>query len=204
MKKIASLILIFCMILTLCSCKDEEKAQAVVDDFFIALQNNDQETAKSCLTGITNQSEKETISDDSEAYEEWNFADHFTKAFTKITYNISSAERDENDKKRVNIMVDVTAVDMATLFNEALSEAINASLANIFNSGSDTIDVSETANDYFAKSLDKEDTPFKTTTVTLSVLKTDEGMKIETSKDLGDAVTGGLLSFTTGLSQSAN
>lgn len=206
MKRITSLILALCLVLALCSCKEIEKSQEVVNNFFTALQNSDQDTIKTYIVNNSEEtsSEEETINDNGEAYTDWSFADHFTKAFTKITYNIISAEQDAEDKNRVNVTVDVTSVDMGTLFGEAMSEAINASFANIFSSGEDNIDVSAIANDYFAKSLEKEDLPYTTKTVSIPVVKTKDGMKIETNEDLGDAVTGGLFSYIAGFSQNAN
>lgn len=212
MKKITSLILVLCTILMLCSCKEVEKSQGVVNTFFTALQNNDQETVKSCIINETDEANEtdgtdeteNTINDDGEAYENWDFADYFSKAFTKITYTIASAEQDESDKNRVNVTVDVNAVDMATLFSDAMTEAINDVFSEMLWSNDTDIDVSNIANDYFAKSLEKEDLPYKTTTVTIPVIKTENGMKINSNEELGDAVTGGLFSLTSDLSQSAN
>ena len=182
MRKIISILVASVMVFSLCSCKEIEKSEEVVNGFFAAITSDDKE---GLAQYIAHSNDDNVLND---------YGQDFWNAFSKITYEIKSAEIDENDKKKVNVVTDVQAVDLATLYQNAVTEAIQAAFANIF-AVEDNIDVSDEAFDRFAKSLSSDDVPMDTNTVTISVIKTKDGWKIEPNKELYDAITGGFVSY---------
>ena len=194
MRKIISILVASVMVFSLCSCKEIEKSEEVVNGFFAAITSDDKEGLAQYIAHSEDEVADGENNDNNDDNVLNDYGQDFWNAFSKITYEIKSAEIDENDKKKVNVVTDVQAVDLATLYQNAVTEAIQAAFANIF-AVEDNIDVSDEAFDRFAKSLSSDDVPMDTNTVTISVIKTKDGWKIEPNKELYDAITGGFVSY---------
>lgn len=194
MRKIISFLVASVMVFSLCSCKEIEKSEEVVNGFFAAITSDDKEGLAQYIAHSEDEVADGENNDNNDDNVLNDYGQDFWNAFSKITYEIKSAEIDENDKKKVNVVTDVQAVDLATLYQNAVTEAIQAAFANIF-AVEDNIDVSDEAFDRFAKSLSSDDVPMDTNTVTISVIKTKDGWKIEPNKELYDAITGGFVSY---------
>lgn len=204
MKKILSIVISITLLLSLCACKEVEKAEATVNNYFAAMTNKDKTALQKYVVSEdeNNTSEDENSEvQDPEALDE--YSEDFWNAFSKVTYEIKSSERDAEDKKKVNVSLDVTSVDIASLYQSALNAALENAFANIFNSEAN-IDISDEAYDRFAKSISDGDVPMTTTSVIFSVIKTDDGWKIEANDEFYDAITGGFVSYINSIGNSVS
>ena len=195
MKKLLSIIISVTLLFCLCSCKEIEKAEVAVNSFFTAMINKDKTALHQYVVSEAEEDTSETENINTQDSEDLDsYSEDFWNAFSKLTYEIKSSERDAENKKKVNVSLEVTSIDLASLYQSALNEALNNAFANIFNSG-DNIDISDEAYDRFAKSVGDSSAPTKTTSVTFSVVKTDDGWKIEPNEEFYDAITGGFVSY---------
>lgn len=204
MKKILSIVISITLLLSLCACKEVEKAETTVNNYFTAMTNKDKTDLQKYVVSEdeNNTSEDENSeAQDPEALDE--YSEDFWNAFSKVTYEIKSSERDAEDKKKVNVSLDVTSVDLASLYQSALNAALENAFANIFNSEAN-IDISDEAYDRFAKSISDGDVPMTTTSVIFSVIKTDDGWKIEANDEFYDAITGGFVSYINSIGNSVS
>lgn len=201
MKKFISILMVLILAVCLCSCREIEKSEEVVNAFFTALTSDNKDGVKQCIaheeeTAENNDNENtaDENKDENEVKSLNDYGQDYWNAFSKITYEIKSAEKDKEDKKKVNVVVDVSAVDLATLYKNAVTEALQNIFANIF-SVDENVDISDEAFDRFAKSLSEENLPMAANTVNISVIKTKEGWKIEPDDELYNAITGGFISY---------
>lgn len=204
MKKILSIVISITLLLSLCACKEVEKAETTVNNYFAAMTNKDKTALQKYVVSEdeNNTSEDENSeAQDPEALDE--YSEDFWNAFSKVTYEIKSSERDAEDKKKVNVSLDVTSVDLASLYQSALNAALENAFANIFSSEAN-IDISDEAYDRFAKSISDGDVPMTTTSVIFSVIKTDDGWKIEANDEFYDAITGGFVSYINSIGNSVS
>lgn len=181
MKKIVALILSLAMVLSLAGCGEEKKAQEAVINLFEAFKAGDFEKAEGYLL-------KDADSDETEDGDE----DMFNHVFTKLDYTIVSSGK--LDGENVDVTARITAPDMEVAVGDFFSKAIEFALENAFSETplSDEESAAEIER-IFIEATEKEDLGTVTNEVTVKVVKTDEGWKVNSDEAFVDAVTGGMM-----------
>ncbi len=181
MKKIVALILSLAMVLSLAGCGEEKKAQEAVINLFEAFKAGDFEKAEGYLL-------KDADSDETEDGDE----DMFNHVFTKLDYTIVSSGK--LDGENVDVTARITAPDMEVAVGDFFSKAIEFALENAFSETplSDEESAAEMER-IFIEATEKEDLGTVTNEVTVKVVKTDEGWKVNSDEAFVDAVTGGMM-----------
>lgn len=181
MKKLVALTLSLVMVLSLAGCGEEKRAQETVINLFEAFKAGDFEEAEGYLL-------KEADSDEAEDGDE----DMFNHVFTKLEYTIVSSEKLDSDN--VDVITRITAPDMEVAVGDFFTKAIEFAFENAF---SETpLSEEESAAEMeriFIEATEKEDLGTVTNEVTVKVVKTDEGWKVNSDEAFVDAVTGGMM-----------
>ncbi|MBQ8541436.1 MAG: DUF4878 domain-containing protein [Clostridia bacterium] len=191
MKKILALVLALAMTLSLAGCGAVGKAEATVKNFFEACKAGNLEDAQKYLV-IEEEAETE---DNAEVY------DMAALVLEKLDYSLVSSE--QIDENTVTVTASVTAPDMKVAVGEFFQQALAFAFSNAFSEAplSDEEAQAEMMN-MFIEAMSKEDLGLVTNEAAISVVKTEEGWKIDADEDFADAVTGGMLSALEELSSS--
>lgn len=183
MKRILALVLALVMALSLTGCSGEvDKAEAAVKNFFEACKDGNIEEAQKYLV----------IEEKSEAEEDAEVYDMAALVIKKLDYSIVSSE--QVDENTVIVTASVIAPDMKVAVGEFFQQALSFAFSNAFSENplSDEEVQAEMMN-MFVEAISKEDLGTVTNEAAISVVKTDDGWKIDADEAFADAVTGGML-----------
>lgn len=184
MKKFLALVLALAMALSLTGCGSEvDKAEAAVKNFFEACEDGNIEEAQNYLII----EEKTETEEDAELY------DMAALVIKKLEYSLVSSE--QVDENTVTVTASVTAPDMKVAVGEFFQQALAFAFSNAFSENplSDEEAQAEMMN-MFVEAISKEDLGTVTNEATITVVKTEDGWKIDADEAFADAVTGGMLS----------
>lgn len=188
-KIFVSLTLILAMMLTLTGCGEIKKAEATVNNMFIAFKTLNFEEAEKYVN-----IDEITISDSEEATEDMDFmSDEYMmmKAlFDKMNHKIISSEK--IDKDTVKVTTEVTAVEMKPILTEFLGNAITYAFQSAFSDSKPSDEeMSAKMSEMFMESASKSDLSTVTNTVTITVVRKDKQWKVESDEAFVNAVLGG-------------
>ena len=183
MKKFLVLVLAFVMALSLTGCSGEVgKAEATVKNFFEACKKGNIDEAQKYLV----------IEESAEAEEDTEVYDMAALVLEKLDYSLVSSE--QVDDNTVVVTASVTAPDMSVAVGEFFQQALSFAFSNAF---SETPLSDEEAQaemmKMFVEAMGKEDLGTVTNEAAVSVVKTEDGWKIDADEAFADAVTGGMI-----------
>ncbi|MBO5452391.1 MAG: hypothetical protein J6A69_00280 [Clostridia bacterium] len=185
MRIIVSVLLLLTTVFSLAGCGEIKKAERTVNDTFTALKALDFETASEF---INIQDVMKT--DDSDEPVDLENNVFLENIFDKLEYEIISSEK--IDKNTVIVRTKITAVDMAPVLQDFLTEALQYAFANAFADPpvSDE-EMNKKMEEIFVGCINKEDLTTVTNEVDIKVVKVDKVWKIEVADELSDALLGG-------------
>ena len=186
-KRIATLLLAVLMLVSFCSCSSPTKeAEATVTGMFNAFQSLDFEKAQNYIN-IDDIKLSQVEEDETTSYETF-----MKTLFDRLDYTIISSE--EVDSETVNVVVEITAVDMKVVLADYMVAALQYAFANAFADPQPTDEeVSKKMEELFVASATKEDLATVTKEVTVKVAKGEDGWKVVSEDSFADALFGGLI-----------
>lgn len=201
-KKLISVLMILSIIFCLSACGKQETPETAMDNALQAILNQDDATAESYFGSnaaavIYNDAEKTP-----EEVEE--SKDFVTLTLQHLSYEIVKTE--ENDDT-ATVIVDITNADLGTIFTTVMQKAFSEALSYAFAPEDQRPSEEEMENMYmqwFRDALDAEDVAMLTKTVAVTMNYEEDHWKIDSSRELADALTGGLLSMAEGLANDSS
>lgn len=188
-KRVLSLVLLVSVMLTLAGCGEIKKAEATVNNMFIAFKTLNFEEAEKYINvdEITLSSSEEDSDDMDFMSEEYMM---LKALFGKLEHKIITSEK--VDKDTVKVTVDVTAVEMKPILTEFYGNAIAYAFQNAF-SGNQISDeeMSKKMSEMFMESASKSDLSMVNNTATITVVRKDKQWKVESNEEFVNAVLGG-------------
>lgn len=189
MKRIVAIIACVVMVLSMAGCGKENEAKDAVGNLLEALKEGDVGAAQDYLL-------KET--DGEGGLEE---DDMLKQVFTKLDYDIVSAEKAEDGEYYVS--VSISAPDMKVAVSDFYEKVLEFAIENQF---SDT-PISDEEMEFemgkiFTQSIEREDLGRVENTVSVRVCETDDGWRVESNEEFADAITGGMMTALSEMSQS--
>ena len=187
-KRIAVFAMAAMMLLSLVSCgiTSAQQAEATVGKMFDAYKSLDFEGVAQYVNV-----DQMTISslDDAESTD----YTMFMKAlFDRLDYVIVSSE--EVDEATVNVVADVTAIDIKPVLADYFVAAMQLAFGNAFSDDAlSDEELDQQMEELFVTSASKEDLAVVTNQVTIQVTKTDDQWKVQPDDALVDAMLGGMI-----------
>ena len=197
-KRLAALLLAILMLVSLCGCSTPTKeAEASVKGMFEAFKALDFEKAEKYID-IEDMKLSQVEEDETTNYE------MFMKTlFDRLDYTIISSE--EVDSETVNVVVEITAVDMKVVLADYFVAALQYAFANAFADPEPTEEeTNKKMEELFIASATKEGLTTVTNEVTIKVVKEDGNWKVTSEDTLVDAMFGGLIAATESLENAFN
>ena len=197
-KRLAALLLALLMLVAFCGCSSPTKqAEATVSGMFDAFKALDFEKAQNYIN-VEDMKLSEVKEDETTDYE------MFMKAlFDRLDYTIISSE--EVDSETVNVVVEITAVDMKVVLADYMVAALQYAFSNAFADPQPTEEeINKKMEELFVASATKENLATVTNEVTVKVENKDGKWKVISEDALVDAMFGGLIAATESLSDSFN
>ena len=195
-KRFVALLLAMLMLVSLCACSSPTKeAEATVNGMFNAFQSLDFEKAQKYIN-VSDMKVSQVDDDETTDYE------MFMKTlFDRLNYTIISSE--EVDSETVNVVVEITAVDMKVVLADYMVSALQYAFANAFADPQPTEEETDKKmEELFVQSATKENLATVTNEVTIKVVKEDGSWKVVSEDSLVDALFGGLIAATEALKDS--
>ncbi|WP_158097728.1 DUF4878 domain-containing protein [Tyzzerella sp. An114] len=193
MKKLLALLIAVIMCFGLSSCSKTESPEKAAENVLIAFQKGDFETIEKYMTGTFSSEGEESSSEDEE----------MIKNITKnLTFEIKSSE-EKDGKATVN--VDITNVDMSVVMQNVFSTMFTELLSSAFNEDG-TEKTQEEINTRTIEIMNEEISKAekKTTNININFTLKDNQWVIENTEEFGDAVTGGMITYMSGVAESFN
>lgn len=173
---IAFILFVISCTLCLSSCKEIEKSEQAVNDFFVMVQNGDYKGVFDAVIDENNIMEVNSEMTTEEVAKEKSL---WVEIFKKTTYAITASEL-QDDKKTVAVTADITTIDMAGVLSEATSQAVGEMIDRIFSSQGEMSDqeLSDKVNAALSSAVSKPDYKETTNTVTINVVKEKGDWKV--------------------------
>ena len=195
-KRLVAAALATLMLLSLCGCGSiTDKAEASVSGMFDAFKALDFEKARDYVD-VDSMKLSEYDTDEDADYERY-----MSTLFDRLDYKIVSSE--EVDDETVNVVVEITAVDMKVVLKDYVSEALKYAFSNTLEDPQPTEEeMQQKMEDLFIASATKEGLDTVTSVVTIKVVNDDGNWRIVSDDPLVDALFGGLISAIEEISES--
>ena len=195
-KRLVAAALATLMLLSLCGCGSiTDKAEASVSGMFDAFKALDFEKARDYVDVDSMKLSEYDTNEDAD-YERF-----MSTLFDRLDYKIVSSE--ELDDETVNVVVEITAVDMKAVLKDYVAEALKYAFSNTLEDPQPTEEETQKKmEDLFIASATKEGLDTVTSVVTIKVVNDDGNWKIVSDDPLVDALFGGLISAIEEISES--
>ena len=196
-KTISIIIIIATMVTLLTGCGEIQKAEAAVNNTFVALKKLDFETASNYISvdEIMGSEADTGLSIDTNLFAE--------NIFNRLEHEIILSEKIDNNI--VTVKTKITAVDMKPVLGEYFIMALQYAFSSAFADPQPTEEeIDAKMEEMFVECISKEDLAKITNEVDIRVVKVDNKWKIESTDQLVSAVLGGLAEAAEELSNSFN
>lgn len=204
LKNIVCLFIIVIMTISLTGCGEIKKAEATINNTFVALKELDFETASNYINiddimDADGETDKEE-DDDSLSIDDSIIMENL---FGKLEHKIISTEK--IDKNTVVVKTEITAIDMKPILTEYLGKALQYAFANAFaNPQPSEEETSKKMEELFIECISKDNLEMVTNEVDIKVIKVDKKWKVESAEELSSALLGGLSEAAEEISNSFN
>ena len=180
-------IFVVSMALSLAACGADvtKKAEASVNGMFQAFQALDFQAAQQYI-------DLDKLAFDAEEIDLDTDAQMFMKAlFDKLDYEILSSEK--IDDNTVNVVVKITALDMKPILADFMVAALQYAFSSAFADPQPTEEeTAQKIEELFVEATSKDDVTTVTNEVTVKVVNSDDGWKIDPDDTFTNALFGGL------------
>ncbi len=180
------LLLVGIMVLSMTGCSQTKKAEKAVENMLDALQNYDLERAQEYMDV---EAMEESVGSDDESSEEF-----MRIIFEDMEYEILSSE--QIDDETVEVSVEVTTIDMTKFMQSYFAKALEFAFSNLDATDEETeAKMEELMQECLEDTRDERITQEAVATV----VKGDDGWKVESDDALINAMLGGLPEATKNL-----
>lgn len=185
MKKVLSVLLVLCLCFVLAACGGE-KPETAVANLLEAIKNGDNETIEKYLP-----SEDFDAGADEVGLGEEEIAEYL---FSKLTYEIKGSNVSGDT---ASVDVELTTLDMPAVFGSYITEMLSLAMENAFKSEGEALseeELDEKSKQALINLMTAEDAKTVTKTVGFQLEKNKKSWRVKNSKEVADAVMGGLIS----------
>lgn len=185
MKKVLSVLLVLCLCFVLAACGGE-KPETAVANLLEAIKNGDNETIEKYLP-----SEDFDAGADEVGLGEEEIAEYL---FSKLTYEIKGSNVSGDT---ASVDVELTTLDMPAVFGSYITEMLSLAMENAFKSEGEALseeELDEKSKQALINLMTAEDAKTVTKTVGFQLEKNEKSWRVKNSKEVADAVMGGLIS----------
>lgn len=187
-KTIITLLLCLVMTLSLSACGEVQKAETAVNNMFAAFKSLDFEQAQK----YTDVASMKISTLEGKEGANTNYDMYMKALFNRLDYKIVSSEK--VDSNTVNVVTQITAIDMKPVFGDFVSTALQYAFENAFADPQPTEEETDKKmQELFLASATKPNLATVTNEVTIKVVKQGEDWKIAPDDTFVDAVFGGLV-----------
>ena len=185
MKKVLSVLLVLCLCFVLAACGGE-KPETAVANLLEAIKNGDNETIEKYLASEDFDSGADEVDLGEEEIAEY--------LFSKLTYEIKGSNVSGDT---ASVDVELTTLDMPAVFGSYITEMLSLAMENAFKSEGEALseeELDEKSKQALINLMTAEDAKTVTKTVGFQLEKNEKSWRVKNSKEVADAVMGGLIS----------
>lgn len=180
MKRLMAVLLAGIMLFAFAGCSPTKKAEKAVKSFLDATASLDIEKAKGYING----------GDEDELVFNEDIMLFGNELFGKMSYEIKETE--EVDENTVNVIVEITNIDMKPVLGEFLRKALEFAFSNAYTEDITEEEIEENYVRILSECLSEENLEMKTMEATVRVVLVDGEWKVEVDGEFMNAVLGGL------------
>lgn len=192
-KRITAVVIIILSMLFAVGCNEVQQAEKTVNSALSALQKMELEESEKYYLEDSESSEETDIQDIEDI-------EMMKNMFKKLEYTIKSSEK--VDSKTVNVVVEITTVDMSTVLSDYLQKAMQWAFSNALADPQPTEEETEKKmTELFNECLAAEDLKTVTQEITIKVVKDGTAWKLDADENFVNAATGNLMEAAEKLSE---
>ncbi len=184
-------LLVAAMTLSLTGCGEEKKAENAVAKMFEAFQGSEFEEAKNYVNF-------DALSDGATGEMDLKTEMLMKNLFDRLEYKILSSQKIDGNK--VEVAVEITAVDMKPVMQDYLKRALEYVFSNMGDSQPTDEEMEKKMEEFFVESASQPDLETVTNEVVVAVVKEDKDWKVQPDEEFVNALFGGLREATEDLS----
>lgn len=188
-KKCLAFLTLFVMVFTFVGCSGEESPETAVTNYLNACKNFDEETISKYTANTEENATESTNTATNDLGEE-----AAKMLMEGLTYEILSSEENGDT---ATVKVSITNINMSIVMSDAITQLLPLAFSNLSEEEMET-----QTSAVFISAIENNKETTITKEVELSLTKGENTWLITPSEELGDALTGGLLTFANNLNES--
>ena len=200
MKKFMCMVLTVVLLVSLAGCSGRASAESVVEDAIQAFQSADVNAMRQYWGNTELTSSQDTTEDDAYAQQ------LLEQLASGLTYQITDSSEDPK-AGTATVTVEFTNIDMSTVFSEWMGEIFSQALGYAFlpaDQQPSEEELSELSIETFCDVVENHTDDKVTNTVDIPLSLVENEWKIDTSDEVLDAMTGGMITTFTSLDDTLN
>lgn len=200
MKKFMCMVLTVVLLVSLAGCSGRASAESVVEDAIQAFQSADVNAMRQYWGNTELTSSQDTTEDDAYAQQ------LLEQLASGLTYQITDSSEDTK-AGTATVTVEFTNIDMSTVFSEWMGEIFSQALGYAFLPAAQQPseeELSELSIETFCDVVENHTDDKVTNTVDIPLSLVENEWKIDTSDEVLDAMTGGMITTFTSLDDTLN